>query len=510
MKQTAEKQGFINQIISKITSIPYRIMDKYVHAQDNTDDFQTMYSFTWFIALAAMLVLIGICFWVDFQVLYGIEYNSTMDETHSYWSAFKSATIIQFLIVVCGGLFFKILIFNKLKQDEIEDFYFFKARISKRHLIQCCTFGILFLYGFAWTLDLAYKTYNSAKANALQNQISLDAKYNLNFHQLSNEHTDKLKAITTNSENTIKSIEQNYNAQIQAITNKWDALKAKKQSQFNNKQISKQTLLSTLANYEVAQEKQLAPLLKSKTEKINIASEASQAEIKKIKEHYQQLESNLDYQASRDRNDLNSEIENTAKETQGRNIKYNLISVVLLVGLLFFAKGCLEDKKKDNDTDTQDDDTWHGLDDDDYQNGNHSSGNTAKGNTKKNTVNTDNTQDDYLDYEDVNTTSNTASNTQHTQNTQDSAKDGKFSQDGYDFLRKFGKVYIKHGTSYADLTKLKVWYKTYSERVGEYTKEGKIDIAKKNAKMASIIAQKINYLKDHFVTDGYSKTTSNS
>lgn len=488
-----EKQGIWAKILSWVSSLPYRIMDKYVHAQDNTDDFQTMYSFTWFIAMAAMIVLIGICFWVDFQVLYGIEFNSTMDETHSYWSAFKSATIIQFLIIICGGLFFKILIFNKLKSDKKENFWLFEAKISKRHLIQCCTFGILFLYGFFWTLDLAYKTYNSAKANALANQIDLDNKYKGKFDELTQEQTAKLQNSSEMAARHIKDIEQNYNAQIQAIINKYEAIKLKKKAQLDNKQISRQTFASAMAEYETSIQKQVSPLLKEKTSKINVINEAATAELSKIKSHYQELESNLDYQASRDRNDLNGEIENTALETQGRNIKYNLISVVLMIGLLFFAKGCLEDKNTAGNTQTDPDAHIPGSI---PHNNNDSNGN----HTKNNTVNTDDTQGEYIDFEEEENT-----------NTQNHHTDEEFEQDGFKFKRQYGKVYIKHGNAYADLSKLKIWYKTYSDRVEAYTREGKIKTAKENATMASIIAQKINYLKDHFVTDhGYKRTSTNT
>lgn len=484
-----EKQG----IWAKISSIPYYVMNRYVHAQDNTDDFQTMYSFTWFIAMAAMVVLIGICFWVDFQVLYGIEFNSTMDENHSYWSAFKSATIIQFLIIVCGGLFFKILIFNKLKSDRKESFYFFEAKISKRHLIQCCTFGILFLYGFFWTLDLAYKTYNSAKANALANQIDLDNKYKGKFDELTQEQTAKFQNSSEFAARQIKDIEQNYNAQIAIITQKYEARKTRNKIRFENKIITRQTFSSVMAEQEAALQKELSPLLKEKTAKINTINEAATAELSKLKSHYQELESNLDYQASRDRNDLNGEIENTALETQGRNIKYNLISVVLMIGLLFFAKGCLEDKNTGN---TQTDPDEHIPGSIPHDNSN----NQKRNNTKNNTVNTDDTQGEYIDFEEEENT-----------NTQNHHTDEEFKQDGYEFRRKFGKVYIRHGSAYADLSKLKIWYKTYSDRVEAYTKEGKIKTAKENATMASIIAQKINYLKDHFVTDhGHKQTSTNT
>lgn len=513
MKQTAEKQGFISKIVSKILSIPYSVMDKYVKSQNNTSDFQTMYSNTWFIALTAMFVLIGICFWVDFQVLYGIEFNSTMDANHSWWSAFKSSVIIQFLIIVCGGLFFKILIFGKLKSDKKQDFYFFSAPIDKKHLIQCTIFGVLFLYGFAWTLDLAYKTYNSAKANALTNKINLDAKYKTGLDDLEKERIYKSTDLQNNANKNILAIEINYDAQLKNIQAKYEARKQKKLADFENKTIGKAKLTAALAEYETAMQKEQSPLLKAKADKINPIYEALNKELENIKVHYQTLEKNLDFQANSAKLELHDEIESTALETRGRNVKYNLISVILMIGLLFFTKGCLEDaangknsnaqknnSNPNNTTHTDDDNTDFDNDDEPDDVGHHSTQSSAGSskNTGKSTVNTNkntdtNNPDDYLEFEET--------------ETQKETQEESFSRDGYDFKKKHGKIYIKHGSTFADIHTLNVWYKTYNDRVQDYLKKGKADMVKKNATMAAIISQKINYLKDNFV-HGFTRKTS--
>ena len=507
MQNNTEKQGFWKFF----KSIPYLTMNKYVKSHDNTEQFQTMYSGAWFVAFVVMGGVTVICFSVDYSVLYGIEYTSSLNEERSFWSAFGSATIIQFLIVVCGGLFFKIIIFGKLRKVAEENQNFIQS-IDKRHVFQAVVFGALFVYGFTWTIELSNKTYFSAKANAIGNQTNQEQSYKKDAALLSKERTTKIAELERTANKTIASKEVHYNSLIASVVAKYEAKKGKVTADYKKGKYTKPQLERHLSSYDAKAQIEKAALLIQKEKAIAPIQSSMAANIKTVADLYTTYEKSLDYKASNDRTALNAEIEATAKETQGRNVTYNLVNVILMFGLLLFAKHSLDDTAEPtgSDDDTQTDthiptntaespknntnsNTGHSTD---TQQAKHSK--KAAKNTQKETVSTakhSKTQHkvgDYIEFED--TEENTVDKTEY------------FERDGYEFKKENGTVFIKHGKKgkYATLQNLNTWLRTYNSRVDQYIREHKTDKARANATKAALISQKINYMKENFV---YAKTT---
>lgn len=500
MQNKTEKQGFIQ----KIKTLPYSIMNRYVNKHDNTEKFQTMYSGPWFVAFLVMGVITLICCWVDYSVLYGIEYTSSLNKTYSFLSAFGSAIIIQFLIIVGGGLFFKIIIFGKLRTDAGEDQSFVES-INKNHVLQAFIFGTLFVYGFTWTIELSNKTYYSAKANAIGNQYDLEEKYKASAALLSNERQNKINELERAANKSIQSKEVHYNSLIASNTAKFEALKAKKRADAKRYNYTKAKLERSLAKYDSQAETKKAALLIEKESVIAPIQSALIASTDDLRSTYTTYEKSLDYKASNDRSELDAGIEATAKETQGRNVTYNFMNVVLMIGLLLFAKSSLDDDTaptgSDDETQTDEhkpmntgsspeNDTAHRTDTQEAK--------TGKAQPKKNKKSSVLTEEhsktqhkvgEYLEFED--TTKNTVEKTEY------------FDRDGYEFKKENGTVFIKHGEKgkYVTLQNLNTWFRTYNNRVDQYTREHKHDIARRNATKAAIISQKINYMKQNFVYD---------
>lgn len=498
MTKQTEKKGFL----SKIKSLPYQIMNRYVKSHDNTDDFQAMYSGAWFIAFLAMLVLSIICFNVDYDVLFGIEYTSSLDASYSRWSAVKSASIIQFLIIICGGLFFKILIFGKLKRAEEEQPLTILGtplsvpRIDQKHLFQFIIFGLLFSYGFKWTLELSNKTYFSAKANAIGNQKDLELTNKEKALDLLEERRAKILELERSANKNIQSNSTHYDKLITGIAFKYEAKRANRKAAFEAGELKKNTLNKYLANYASREAKETALILKKKLAQITPVQDKLNQDIEQIRSTYEGYEKSLSYQASTARSELNNEIEATARETRGRNVTYNFINVLLMIGLLFFAKSSLDDHREPTDSEENTDGSSttkntntkasHTTDTQQATQGKYSAKNTQK--EPVITAQHSETQlktGDYIEFEDVDT--HTAPKTEY------------FAQDGYEFKREDGVVYIKHNKRYANLTSLNTWLKTYQKRVDNYTREGKIKAALRNAATVTKFSEKINYMKQNFV-----------
>ena len=499
MQNKTEKQSIWNLF----KSIPYLTMNKYVQSHDNTANFQTMYSRAWFVAFVVMGVVSLICFKVDYEVLFGIEYTSSLDEKQSFWSAIGSATIIQFLIVFCGGMFFKIIIFGKLRKATEDDQSFLES-IDKKHVFQCLILGTLFVYGFSWTIDLSNKTYFSAKANAIGNKNAMEYAYKADATLLSNERQSKIENLQRSANETIESKKEHYTSLIASVVAKYEAKKGKVSADYAKGKYTKAAMERHLHSYDAKAETEKAALLIKKEKAIAPLQIALAATLADIRSEYTTYEKSLDYKASNNRSELNAEIEATAKETQGRNVTYNLVNVILMIGLLFFAKDSLHDTAPTGS-------------DEDEQNDVHIPSNTAHSSTENTNSNSGHTTDTqhakYSKKEPKKTQKESVvtakhSKTQHEvgdyiefddleENTEE--KEVFFEQDSYEFKRKDGVVFIKHGKTFGTLANLNTWWATYNKRVDKYTKEHKHNLATKNAKMAALIGQKINYMKQNFV-----------
>lgn len=496
MITTTEKQGFLR----KIKNLPYFVMNKYIYSHDNTDSFQNMYSGMWFIALIAMTILTVICFKVDYHVLYGIEYTATLDHKLSHYSALKSATIIQFLILVCGGVFFKTIVFGKLLSGEKTRIVGFQvSKIATKHLVQAVIAGSLFLFGFLWTLNLSQKTYFSAKANAQQNKVQQEAKQEAMATNLLKERQTKLEEIERLAMREEQALEKHYNALIVAEQAKYEAKKKQKEAYFDEGRLSKTNLAKYMAKYDEYSNAATKRLLNEKFKKLAPIQRQAKEELQETKATYNTYEKSLAYKASSARSALASEIEANAQETQGRNVLYNVVNVLLMLGLLFFAKYSLEEQQPTpkNNTGTQThqhrhtikEETAHQRMDTDTQN-------------KKSSVITDehtDTQTHKTTKEDQHTSSNTEYIDYEVLEEKQVPKPTFFEKEGYQLKKEKGVISILHNKKYVTLGILNTWIKTYQDRVDKYVKEGKVKLATKNSNTMAILSQKANFLK----TQGY-------
>lgn len=508
MNNKSKNQGFAKKIIA----IPYLIMDIYVKSHKNTNNFQAMYSGAWFIAAMAMMVITAICFKVDFEVLYGIEYNTSLNESQSWWSAVKSALVIQFLILVCGGIALKTFIFGKYKDLNTppKNWYFFSIpMLNWHHTLQMITFGALFVYGLSWTLDLSGKTYHAAKANAIGNKTALEQKHYSNQDKIATTRKDKASEIERVANADILAIKNSYKERLSNIENKYDAKRKNYKDKYRNKQVSKATLNAKIANYNLREANEKKPLLSSRAKKIEEKQNLLSTNLQSVNDYYLRLESKAGNEKATASAELTAQIEATAKETKGRNITYNIVNVILMIGLLFFTKGCIDDQPESQRyntgsngntqySDTEDTDDTKGsprADTEEYE---------ATDTEEDETVNT-------ADHSTHNTESQKEDDTEYTEFEELETKAPKvefFSQGGFDFKKTKGTVYIKHNSTYANLSKLNTWINTYETRANEYWIEGKKERAKKNSITANILIKKAAYLKKNFTNYGFKQTTS--
>ena len=478
MEKTTGKQVLIDKIIN----IPSLIMDLFIAKHSNTDNYKDMYKGPMFIVFSLSIVMIGMCWHVDFQVLYGIAYNSTVDHSKASWFAFAQATVIQFLIIYCGGLLFKILIFGKLFIKENAPYSVAAPwqlfYVDKRHFNQTMLLLPLFVIGMCWTLDLSCKTHASAKADAANNKTKVAQRYDAKIENLSQEQAKKIKEIKSVYDKEISDKTAHFDALIASSESLYQGKKQKRKAQHQKGIFSAASLAAKLGDYTSRASTAKNKLMNSKNAVLSPIQKAMRNEISEINQKYDKLKENQEYQKSRELSSINGDITQNAEETRGRNIQYNLVSVLCMIVLQFFYR--------DANTETQNVDTGNTPDDSNTKK-NPKNAKTQTQKEGKNTVITDEnteTQDDFVEFEIVSETQNTEAK--------------YFIKDGYQFKKEHGFVYIKHGKAWANMSKLNTWLNTHLKRQQEAIQKKKVKVATNNANKAAIISQKINYLKENF------------
>ncbi|MGH1338747.1 MAG: hypothetical protein ACRBFS_21715 [Aureispira sp.] len=328
-----------------LLALPTLAMACFVNHQNKERSFVQQYAWVWLVALVCWMCLTVYCYKIDYEVLYALKYSSTYDAAISWKEACFHAAIIQFLLLVCGGGFFKTLIFvdfiksvrypTKTKETPHP---FPKITFSPAHALQLMVLGALFTYGFYWTLTLSQKTGALARVEAQVNVEEVANDYEEKTSAIQSTYEEKTAAYRADAQKQIATIASNYAARIESSNKKYAAIIAGYEARYTQGSITKAHLQKRKSGYQTKKENIVAPLLKERAEKIEAIQAALTSQLNSARGLHTDGKRAIDHQASSDRTALDKQIAETAKTTQGRNVQFNFLNQLLWVALLLFAK----------------------------------------------------------------------------------------------------------------------------------------------------------------------------
>ncbi|MGH1336053.1 MAG: hypothetical protein ACRBFS_07985 [Aureispira sp.] len=335
----------VKLLLTLLFAIPTLIMAFFVSHQNKERSFVQQYAWVWFVALTCWICLTVYCYKIDYDVLYALKYSSSQDATASWQEAAFSAAVIQFLLLFCGGSFFKNLIFvDFIKSIKVppktkeKPHPFPTIDFSPAHALQLLVLGALFAYGFNWTLTLSQKTGALARVEAQDNVDKTAKAYKERSSTLESNYADKVATYRADAQKQTAMIGSSYQDQIESLNNKYGAIIAGYEARHAQGSITKTYLQKRVNRYRAVKEKAIAPLLKERADKMEAIQAHLTGQLKNANGLHRDNKRAIDHQNSSDRAAISQQIQETAKTTQGRNVQFNFLNQILWVALLLFAK----------------------------------------------------------------------------------------------------------------------------------------------------------------------------
>jgi hypothetical protein len=493
MKQLTEK---IKKTPQKVLQLPHSIMSRYANQQHQTaSDFGRMYALPVFVGAVACLVMAYVGWCVDYEVLYGIEYNAHQDQARAEWHAFQTATIIQLLIVFFFSIGAKALLFGKVIQFEgIKP-----QLVNKGHAIMFVLCAGLFYYGFSWTLELSYKTYHSAKANAAQFERNTKAKFAQNAENLKLEQQKAIEAVQNTIQDQKNALQAKYGTEKDDLTKLYLGKIERKKAKYQKGQISKAILLDKTTKYTNSMNAGVKTINTELNDKLLHLTNQEAEQIEAINSQYTTLLSKNDNNQVAALAVIAQDIEANAQATAGRNVRINSTSVILSLLTVFYA--LFAGKDNSTTTATQDTDTTN-------------AGTARKRKKKKKkkkayTAKATTTVQTYTDNQKTTSTTNGATLHKLTQKqpTQETKKEVVETStavavqediqtiEGHEVLTVEGlKPKVLHNGKFVLASQIKSWMGTARSRANKYLKEGKTELVQYQNKVIADFQSKLNAL----------------
>lgn len=325
---------YLKDKLKRLSETPYIVMSNFADFHNNLGSFKDMFYRTWFIFFLVSFPLAFLCGYVDFEVLFGLNYDSTQNYTSSFCKALIEAVLIQLSILVAGGLAIKILINGKIRIWGIQFMIFF----------------VLASMGFARTIYLSYQTYYSAKANAQSNSEQIALEHEKQSTNLSQNQATEITKIETWYQTELDRINTAHQEQLAAAVSIWENHKKNKKAKYQRKEITKSYLNKKLSAYNTQIAKLEREYKTAQFEAQNALAIEKDKRLKPTKANYKEAYNDLKESQRIETMTLNSSIKENAQNTQGRNIGLNIISLLLQIGIMFYARGVNKETKETIET----------------------------------------------------------------------------------------------------------------------------------------------------------------
>lgn len=300
------------------------IMKKQAVKQNTAHNYTALHGFTWFVfgLIGVVCSLVG--GWSDGEVLYSIFYNSTSQPIYSLIKSILGALLIQVLIWGGCGQAFKMLLYKKWDL------------LNVPHLIIYILLGVA---GFAATFYLSTQTHSP---------LLLKTKTQQQHHQ--HQYSQQLATLDSVGDDALEDLREEYVKDSTLIQNRYHALIYADTITYSHK-IG--TYIGRWKRGEISGDK--------RDVKINVykgkIKEAVKPHLKDREEEIKQLNHNYKRAvdscravtefAVADVKEAGVKVEGELKDNTrlagsvliGKNLAFNSISILLILGLQFFYKG---------------------------------------------------------------------------------------------------------------------------------------------------------------------------
>lgn len=306
---------------------PYRVMTWYAKRQDNIEDYSKTHAFSAWVFFLLSFVVIYLAAKADYQVLYGIEYAATRDEWESFLTSIFFAVVIQFLVVVGGGMAIKLWLWGHTAR-------------GTEHGSQYKVMVFLGLMGLFFTGALSWNSPESMRGRQLKAENNL-----LKFHMENLSKLDSLNRIEVNKINATYSNDssracKNINAQIAVVQNQYETSNTYRQSKYSN---DTTRLKKKLSYNAIAFKENITPLLEQRERIMKPIHDRYMHNLGIVTRNDSLLR---EMEITRYQNETSEIKEDGALAgviTRWRNLALNLLSLGLTFLVLLFARGATND-----------------------------------------------------------------------------------------------------------------------------------------------------------------------
>ena len=327
-KQKKTKWG---RVLVGLLPSPYNLMKLYTRVGDNLEDFTKAHAMSGLGFLGISVIVHAFAWWADQQVLYGMEYVATGDESYSFWQSVGGASLIQLTLMFCGGTTFRLWV-NGLHNAEDHKFLF---RVQ----------AVLALIAFIVTAYLSFQT----DKIALKRGMEMQAK-------TKNEVQDGVAGKTEMLATELGQLKQTIATDSLRIVKSFQAVESDLQRAFISDSIRYSKVEAGWAaghinNLRSKKNKQIAKERKKALAKVEKVRSKNQPQIDKLMALKAESVAGAIGKLDEAEAVTKDNVEYNATATKGKNIILNLVGLFFSLALQFYLKGAIktEREKRENE-----------------------------------------------------------------------------------------------------------------------------------------------------------------
>lgn len=327
-KQKKTKWG---RVLVGLLPSPYNIMRLYAKAGDNLDDFTKAHAMSGLGFLGISVIVQSFAWWADQQVLYGMEYVATGDETFSLWQSVGIATLIQLILLFCGGMAFKLWVNGMHNKDD--------------HKYQFRIQAFLGLVAFTATAYLSFQTDKIALKRGMQMQAKTKTEVKEGFAGKTEMLATELKTLRQNVATDSLRITQSFQ------TRKADLEKAFLADSIRYSKVEAGWAAGHIRNLRSKKVKKIAKERELALAKIEKVRSKSQPQIDKLSTLKAESVAGAIGKLDEAEKLTAANVEFNAQSTKGKNILLNIISLAFSLALQFYLRGAVKTEKAKREED---------------------------------------------------------------------------------------------------------------------------------------------------------------
>lgn len=346
--EKAKEVAWLRYVLAAIPS-PYNLMRLYSRMGDNLDDFTRAHAVSGMGYLGIMLIVSAFAWWADQQVLYGLEYAATRNESFAWWQSAGIATIIQAILIFNGGMAIKLAINGKRQDPD--------------HNIQFKIHTLLGVIAFSSTLWLSFQTYESAMTRGEMAEKIVKQEIHTEADSIGRKYGKQMAKLKARFAQDSTRAEANYKAQVGAAHSVFVADSIRKAKDLGrNKYQTRQYVDRRIASFRIKRAKAMQAANERRQQVFDSLAMALDPQVKQLENAQTNMLLAVESKLKDKEANTKETVEKNAGSTRGKNIILNIIAFFFNLGLQFFTRGANAAerakrlKEQDQQTATESDD----------------------------------------------------------------------------------------------------------------------------------------------------------